>query len=215
MSSEDAESLPISTPNWEAIREFHTFRNPDDTPETETARENWWRNVCKIREIVSSSDVVRNGLPMYYPGSGGDILKPLALTDCEKYIFVDYCYINGEGSLAPRKELPDPRIERIGGQIIDIQTEGVLGQGGKRIVTFNWGDKKRQIVMYAEDATMFTPPEIANGFAFTMVDAPTAFTRGNRDDKPNFLGSPEYAEKIYQQLAKGGFILWVLEDFIF
>jgi len=145
--------------------------------------------------------VAKKGLPIYYPGSRFDIAYPLAFTDADKFVFVDYVYINQDGSLN-EDHLPDKTISEIGGKIISVETEGSLGKGGKRIVKFEWGGKERTLVEYAEDATKFTPQELKNGASFIIIKAPTG-TKEFGD-----IMQPENIEKMCSHLAVGGFINW-------
>lgn len=179
-------------PDWEKLRNYFRFD-----------KEGMWKNAADIRAAFKASDVSKRSLPVYYPGAGFDISYPLAFTDASTFVFTDYVYINEDGTLR-MNHLPDQEIEDIGGKITSRTTEGTLGQGGKLIVTFEWGGKERKVIMYAEDATKFVPPELSNGSAFTILKAPTPFGRGT-EDLPGYLFEPDALTTVLKQVAKGGF----------
>lgn len=163
-----------------------------------------WRNAEEIRTIFQSSPV--KDLPVYYPGSLADARYPLAFTDATKFVFTDYIYVGEDGS-PDENNFPDQTIQDIGGEILSVDTEGVLGQGGKRIITFNWGGKQRTITMYAEDATQFIPEEIReNDTSFIVIKAPTPFGRTAEDQAPAWITGAENFSNILAHLAEGGFI---------
>jgi len=101
--------------------------------------------------------------------------------------------------------LPDVEIEKIGGKIESVSTEGVLGKGGKRTVKFEWGGKNRTVIEYAEDASKFTPDEIKSGASFVVIKAPTPFNRG-KEEFPEWILGKEGKINILNNLATGGFI---------
>lgn len=195
-----------SHPDWETLRRSYRFEGMGEEEKREE-REIKWQNVSQIRDIVSRSEVMKRGLPVYYPGAAFDVAYPLAFTDSINFIFMDYVYIDEKGELR-QDELPDNEIERIGGIVTSVEHEGILGQGGKRIVHFDWGGKERKIIMYAEDATSFTPEEIKNGIAFIVIKAPTAFARSRGGAHPGNIAREENIARLYKSLSIDGFIHW-------
>ncbi|GEM_PF-4382665 len=168
------------------------------------------KNVKKIREVFTKSEVAEKGLPVYYPGAAADIVFALAFTDATDFVFDDFRYIKRDGTL-DIGTCPDTELTAIGGNITSSTTEGILGQGGKRIITFEWGGKTRKITMYAEDASLFFPDEIKNGSSMVIIKAPSAAARGETPEEvynaepPGTLLSPEIKAKILQTIAVGGF----------
>ncbi len=190
--------------SWEDLKRSVRFSRARAEGGIET-NEPLWNNVSQIRDIVRNSDVIKNGLPVYYPGSMADIPYALGFTDGTKFVFVDYVYIDQDGNLNPNT-LPDGEITDIGGHITNVAIEGTLGEGGKRVVTFEWGGKERTITMYAEDATKFAPDELKDGTAFIVIKAPTPFGRTTKDEGPGHILRTETQGAMLNNLAVGGFI---------
>lgn len=186
-------------PDFEKMRNSYRFAGEHG--------DDYWNNASEIRKIYTSSEIAKKGLPVYYPGSGFDAIFPLLYTDENTFVFTDYVYIKGDGSLRD-DYIPDSTIETIGGTITSVTTEGILGHGGKRIVKFNWGGKERTLIMYAEDATKFVPEEIQNGTSFIVIKAPTPFARSAEEDVPGSIWDSESIDLMFQKLAIGGFVHW-------
>jgi hypothetical protein len=187
---------PPAKPNWEDLKKSGRMLDAE-----------LWKNVTQIREIVSNSEVIKKGLPVYYPGAGTDISFALGFTDADNFVFVDFLYVNADGTVN-EKHLPDNEIIEIGGKIKSVETEGILGQGGKRIVKFNWGGKERTLTEYAEDATKCTPQELKNGASFVVIKAPTPAGRIGSKEPPGNIMSEQNLARIYRNLSVGGFIHW-------
>lgn len=155
-----------------------------------------WQNLLGIRSFVANSEVIKQNLPVYYPASGRDIARPLGFTEATNFIFVDFSYT--AGNAARRDRMPDYAITSMGGKIISDQTEGVMGKGGKRIAQFEWAGKLRTLVLYAEDATKFTPPEISAGTAMTLLV-------GVGGEPENKIDTPQFWSGLLESITVGGF----------
>lgn len=166
-----------------------------------------WKNTEQIRSHVANSEVIQKGLPVYYPGAGSDITFPLAFTDATNFVFTDFIYVKADGSRDNNWDL-ERSISNIGGVITSIKQEGTLGQGGKEIITFDWGGKQRTITLYAEDATKFIPEELTEGSSFMFYKAPTNTARVGADfeDVPGALYTPESRGILLTTVVKGGFV---------
>lgn len=165
------------------------------------------KHLSKIRKIVSKSDVIKKDLPVYYPGAGADIVYPLAMTDAKKFIFVDFVYVTQWESSNPLRFVAK-EIETINGKIISEKDEGKLGEEGKKVIDFEFGGKTRQVILYAEDAAKFVPPETSDGVSFMVIKSPTPFARTEGSEPPNDIDTPENMAKLYQMISVGGFIHW-------
>lgn len=185
-------------PDWEKLRTRYRSNN-----------EAFWKNMTQIRKIVSPSKPVQQDLPVYYPGASADIAYPLGTSDAQNFVFVDFLYVSEHPAMADYSTGANRQIVELGGTITSVKGEGILGQNGKRIITFDWGGKERKITMYAEDATKFTPEEIKNGTSYIVVKAPTPASRtGEFEDDPGYIWSPESKIKMIRELSVDGFIQW-------
>src|SRR6266480_624714 len=90
------------------------FQKPWLPPELQTPQytEALDQNRESIRRIVSPFTVTTE-LPVYYPASGGDIAKPIALTNARNYIFDDTAYVHPEAQTWLEHD-----IRKIGGKDI-------------------------------------------------------------------------------------------------
>src|SRR3989344_6937246 len=165
---------PPVLPGLEGLKSSLRF-NGRSTPDGWEFNQPLWDNVSEIRRQFENSEVVKNDLPVYYPGSGSDVVFPIAMTNATQFVFVDYLYA------APEEMNSEPwigkEIEEIGGKIVLQTQEGVMGQGGKKSIVFNFGGKERTIVLYAEDVTTFEPEELKDGASMVIIKAPTGTAR--------------------------------------
>lgn len=188
--------LPKEHPDWALL-------------EAQPPKEDW-PHAKTIRAITQNSTAAQKKLPIDYMGSLDDVLHAMAFADWEgPIVFRDFVYATYSGKLCKPAQ-PDKMIKRIGGKIISITIEGRMGNKGKRTIVFEWGGKKRTLIQYADDATKYTPPEVAENVGFAMMIAPTQFNRvGSTPDQiPNHLRNSDNLSSIYQRLAIDGFIHW-------
>lgn len=195
---------PSESQDWQNLRDrcLRRYLYYGEIQEVTDYAHQEWEKINQIREIFRNSEVAKKGLPVYYPGARGDIIIPLALTNADNFVFVDFDYVDKNGNLN-NDALPDRFIEEIGGKIISITTEGEFGKGGKRVIKFDWGGRTRTITCYAEDATKFTPKELEGGASFILLIAPHG-----EPDPDSSLISPDNLAKFYPITASGGFINW-------
>ncbi len=193
--TEELESqIAFAHPDWEKLKKSR-------------GTEEIWDNLSQIRQIAANSEVIKRGLPIYYPGAFFDITYPLAFTNGANFVFVDYAgYVDKNGK--PTTESVENEIKDIGGNIKSTTDTGVLGKGGKRVIKFDWAGKERTVTLYAEDATKFHPEELKDGTAFVVIKAPTPFARDGDaiENIPGEIFSPEALSTIWGNLAVGGFI---------
>lgn len=197
-------------PDWAKLKESFRFQVYD--PQIRRARfdQQRWDSNAILRRIVERSDPLKRDLPVYYPGSGSDIAYPLVTTNASRFVFVDYLYIDNWGTpgMDAMEGLITQELPEIGALIRSDRLVGVLGQRGKRVVKFDWAGKERELTLYAEDATKFTPKEIRNGILSAIVKAPTQAPRSAEGKVPGPLYVPEFRIRMYQQVAVEGFINW-------
>ena len=156
-----------------------------------------WNVVAKARSVLLESEPIQKGLPIYYPGANDDLMRPLGLTDSRDMVFVDPVY----AKLGVPEEIIS-QIQSLGPVISDV-TEGEMSKGGKRVITFDWHEK-RTLTLYSEDATKFTPNESSNGWSFVYADAPT---NSDREHIGNIY-DPDNKAFLVHQLADGGHLLY-------
>lgn len=173
-------------------------RFPEDLPFIQDEKS--WQNLMETRSVVANSEVVKQNLPVYYPGSGRDITRALGFTDATNFVFVDYSY--AKNGVAQISCMPDYAITSLGGKIVSDKTEGILGEEGRRIVEFEWNGKIRTIVLYSEDITKFRPPEISRGTSMTLL-----IGVGGEPDSPT--DTSKFQKDILESVAPGGFICMV------
>ncbi len=215
MTPEPVSAYQKEYSDWENLKKSFRFMRSTDGGEFQFDQQGW-DYFSAIRTKVKASDSYQRNLPVYYPGAGSDITGPLAKTDASRFVFVDYLYVNSwEGEHDPIGYLIREDLPEIGAEITSDATEGELGNGGKRIVKFNWAGKEREIVFYAEDATKFAPPELKDGILMTVIQAPTPASRDNDSmNIPGWLMDNGYRASIYENLALGGFINWQPTDYL-
>ena len=147
--------------------------------------------MLRVAEIVGNANLNH---PVLYAGSGGDLEHAVVLGN--DLIFVD--------SHKPDITLNEIRskIEIVGGEILEEREIGVLGRGGKRILTFRFCGDTVRLTYYAEDATKFVPPEAKGGISVYFVKVP-------HPKEPNVgsLSSPESLSKYLSLIEVGGFYL--------
>lgn len=166
-----------------------------------------WAQALKAREIVRPF-LDSTGLPVYYPGAGDNIASTLAFTDTANDIaLVDYVYVNAKGEVDPAFNFHH-KIKEMGGAVLSDTYEGKFGEGGKRVIIFECAGRTRKMILYAEDATKFTPIEIQNGIGFAIMFLPTRGQREGSQELPGDLKNFEYLAHLYRSIVVGGFVHW-------
>ncbi|MFO7966563.1 MAG: hypothetical protein R6U44_03085 [Archaeoglobaceae archaeon] len=146
-------------------------------------------------EIENSE--IEKGLPVLYPGSGGDVTHAVLLGD--NLVFVD--------SHQPETTVSEilSEIAHLGGEILEEDRTGIWGKGGKLFIKFRLEGEKINLTYYAQDATKLHEldlEELENGYSvyFVKVPLPKEISVGS-------LRSPSSLGKALQDLAVGGFYL--------
>ncbi len=147
--------------------------------------------MLRIAEEVGKSGL---DLPVLYAGSGGDVEHAVVLGN--ELVFVD--------SHLPETTLEEIRsgVERIGGEVVEERRIGVLGKGGKHVISFEFCNDLIELVYYAEDATEFIPREVRGGCSVYFVKVPLP-----KEPKVGSLASPESLSRALRLIALGGFYL--------
>lgn len=202
--------MKVEHSDWEKLKSSSRFKTFNKvTGELHSDRASWDRYTA-LRGLVRQSNPYKGNLPVYYPGSGSDIAYPLVVTDASRFVFVDYLYVNNweSGGMDALHFLLNEELPEIGAEITSDRLIGYLGQGGKRVVNFNWSGRERELTLYAEDATRFTPNELRKGIMSAIIKAPTPVERGEGDTTPGAIYSQQFKAKMYKSVVTGGFINW-------
>ena len=160
------------------------------------SREAEARSYPSLAEIVNPEN---RSLRVYYPGSGGDLLSPVLTTNSDRFVYVDVCKLTegyGHPDWTHLSRLEEE--ERILGVELDIQNNGQTAR-----INFSYKHRQdstprqRDIVYYANDALIFWPPELDDGYDVLI-------TRG---ETPSFDSHDVQMRQLGKKLVVGGFYI--------
>ena len=112
-------------------------------------------------------------LRVYYPASGGDLIRPVTITNSDRFTYVDMFTLK-EGFFGTFPARMEEEAQNLGITDLHVQDYGRNG-----IITFTYQHqqdekpRERRITFYAADAEQFWPPEFEDGYdVLILKDGP-------------------------------------------
>ena len=156
----------------------------------------------EIREYADLARIVNpenKSLQVLYPGSGGDILVPLAVTNSDTFVFVEE-YTLKEGFSGPHttrilKEAKSLKVDKI--TIEDYGQEAHISLDYTHPNDVRGSSRHRDIRFYARDYFKYWPDEYTDGYDVLIA----------KGESPNFNTHDIQMKQLIEKMRLGGYFI--------